>query len=151
MHLVWWSASLWAIWAKVQNSSLQIRTSLLLHSARVCQKPSFMVSFSRYIKSGYWARIIGRLSCPLLDVQRKKLHPSAVRKTLKKKKKKKKECKEGMVWHSFYAELKKKSYKWTYLQNRNRLTEWTYGSWGRRMRAGEEIGSLVLTCTHCYI
>ena len=37
-----------------------------------------------------------------------------------------------VVWHPFYVESKKKWYKWTYLQNRKRLTdkEWTYGCWG---------------------
>ena len=43
--------------------------------------------------------------------------------------------KRNIVWYHLYAESKKKWYKWTYLQNRNRLTdlrEWTYGygGWG---------------------
>ena len=41
---------------------------------------------------------------------------------------------ENIIWHPFRAEYKKKWYKWSYLQNRNRLRlgEQTYGcQWGR--------------------
>ena len=31
--------------------------------------------------------------------------------------------KKNIVWHSLYVESKKKWYKWTYLQKRNRLTD----------------------------
>ena len=37
---------------------------------------------------------------------------------------------------NWYAESEKKWNKWTYLQNRNRLEEWTFGSWREGCRKG---------------
>ena len=49
---------------------------------------------------------------------------------------------------SWYEESKKKWLKWTYLQNRNALTDLENELMVIRE---EEIGSLGSTCTHCYI
>ena len=51
----------------------------------------------------------------------------------------------NVIWHPLYAESKKKWYKWAYLQNRKRLTDWEnklmVASRGRmRGKAGREFG-----------
>ena len=47
--------------------------------------------------------------------------------------------KDILVWHPLFVESKKKWYKWTYLQNITRLTdfrEWTYGGQGKELWEG---------------
>ena len=61
-----------------------------------------------------------------------------------------------IIWHLFYAESKKKRYKWTYLQTRvtelenklrlQRLVGWWGKDWGKGY-----LGSWMWTCTHCYL
>ena len=61
----------------------------------------------------------------------------------------------NIIWYCLYAVSKKNWYKWTYLQNRNRLTDLEnepgeQGGGGGAGQRGKGIESLELRCTYCY-
>ena len=60
--------------------------------------------------------------------------------------------KTNIIYH-LYVESKKKWYKWTYLQNQNRLTDLENELMVTGGKSGGKgyLGSLELTCTHGYI
>ena len=55
----------------------------------------------------------------------------------------------NMTWHPLYMECKKKQYKWTYLQNRNRLTDLENKLMASGERILRELGMYICCCCCC--
>ena len=55
----------------------------------------------------------------------------------------------NIIWHPLYVESKKKWYKWTYLQNRKRLTDLENELMIAKGKGW--LGTLGRSCTHCYV
>ena len=54
----------------------------------------------------------------------------------------------NIIWHPLYVDSKKKWYKWTYMQNRRRLTDLENELMVARGKGWS--GNLGWSCTHCY-